>query len=289
MYLPTAGDEEAPLAVAWPLSSSDEESGRSRQRRRSRVGVVALAAFGLTAAALAVASFASPRPPAAGRERQADLRGVAQQFNFGDFASQGRSSVQNWTKTILDESKGATSLEGVRNLTELSLQGFRNMTEQASLEATKNKTQAALQRMTEKLLSVGNNLTKHALPDYADGDREYYDSGSPILGSWHWISCHYAHMHTSPQSLPGGVKTCCCDQGFAYVAKNGGTLVGKGAAAGAASGALVTGALLGHDLGASTAAGAGTGAMSGAAAYAMEGGQCQRKEELDKTVRAHLS
>jgi hypothetical protein len=199
--------------------------------------------------------------------------------------------MQNWTKELLDESKGAASLKGVRNMTELALQGFGNMTKQASLEATKNKTQAALQRMTEKALSVGNNLTKHALPDYADGDNEYYDSGNAILGSWHWISCHYAHMQkcSQPSPLPGGMKTCCCDQGFAYVAKNGGTLVGKGAAAGAASGALVTGALLGHDLGASTAAGAGTGAISGAAAYAMEEGQCQSKGELDEKVRAHLS
>merc|ERR1719436_1622003 len=109
------------------------------------------------------------------------------------------------------------------------------------------------------------------------------------MGSWHWLTCDHDHGHMYTCSGKGILKACCCHTGFAYVDGNSLDPVGKGAAAGATSGALVTGALLGHDLGASTAVGAAGGAVSGAVNYAMEGGKCQRKDELDKVVRVHLS
>mmetsp|Transcript_144314 Transcript_144314/g.448109 ORF Transcript_144314/g.448109 Transcript_144314/m.448109 type:complete len:236 (+) Transcript_144314:47-754(+) len=131
-------------------------------------------------------------------------------------------------------------------------------------------------------------------PAYVHGSMEYYDNGTVIAGSWHWTSCNFAHMRTC-RSL--GFAACCCEEGFAYAAKNAGATVGKAAAtataAGAAGGAVVTGVLMGGDLGASAAAGAASGAASGTASgalrYAMEGGGCTAKEGLDKRVREHLS
>lgn len=254
------GDEQLPLV--WTESSSSQvgepstsvsTGGRATCLRPRLVGLAAA-----LASAAALSALVLPLPAQRSvLARRADLRGASEYFGIDDLVKQ--------TGIVVDQTKlgtrnvtgqALTALQNLRNVTRGNMvQGFRNVTE--------------------------------ALPDYVRGGQEYYDSDTVIMGSWHWLSCDHGHMYAC--RTVGGLKACCCRSDFAYVDDSAGSPVAKGAAAGAASGAVVSGALMGGDLGASAAAGAATGAFSGAAQYAMEGGQCQSKEDLGEAVRSHLS
>jgi hypothetical protein len=163
---------------------------------------------------------------------------------------------------------------------------LRGVVEHFGIADLINQTGVVVNQTQGKMVQGFRNVTE-ALPDYVHGGQEYYNSDTVIMGSWHWLSCDHVHMYACPTM--GSLKACCCRSGFAYVADSAASPVAKGATGGAASGAVVSGALMGGDLGASAAAGAATGAVSGAAQYAMEGGQCQSKEDLGEEVRSHLS
>merc|ERR1712083_700049 len=91
-----------------------------------------------------------------------------------------------------------------------------NLTSQI-LESVGDMHAASIGNLTQDTFSnLSNSAIKHiseqlpGLPTYVSRKQEFYDSDTPIMGSWHWLSCDHDNglMYECGGKVIGVLKAC---------------------------------------------------------------------------------